>query len=144
MSEHNEQATFVDYVLWQYRNRTDFIRPLFFAVPNGAWLGGRAPLVMMKMKKEGFLPGVSDILYLQARADYTFLAIELKTEDRRNQKNGGVSEEQRTFIEAANKDGGMARVCYGADDAIHVFDAYMAMENRFMTDAEMKARKEHV
>jgi hypothetical protein len=65
--EHNEQATFIDHVLWTYRNREDFNRGVFFAVPNGAWLGGRAKNVMNKLKGEGFLPGVFDILYLQPR-----------------------------------------------------------------------------
>lgn len=142
MREHNEQATFVDYVLWTYLHRADFVRGLFFAVPNGAWLGGRGSSVMNKMKKEGFLPGVSDILYLQARGDqYTFLAIEMKTEERRNEKNGGLSDEQSAFIAAANADGGMAGVCYGADEAIKIFDEYMLMDNRFMTEAQIQARK---
>ncbi len=35
--------------------RNDFVRNLFFAVPNGAWLGGKSAAMMVKLKKEGFL-----------------------------------------------------------------------------------------
>jgi len=137
-SEHNEQAAFVDYVIWTYRNRADFIRPLFFAVPNGAYMGPRGGFVMNKMKGEGLNPGVSDILYLQARGDqYTFLAIELKTPARRNEKYGGLSQEQLEFIDAANRGGGSAHVCFGADEAINIFDSYMQLENRFRVESQV-------
>lgn len=126
-SEHNEQATFIDHVLWTYRNREDFIRNLFFAVPNGAWLGGRAKNVMNKLKGEGFLPGVSDLLYLQPRGTYPYLAIEMKSPSRRNHKDGGLEESQIAFLKAANDAGALALVCYGADEAIERFDNYMTL-----------------
>jgi hypothetical protein len=126
-SEHNEQATFVDYVLWTYQHHDDFIRGLFFSVPNGAWLGGRAPAMMNKMKREGFLPGVADILYLQPRGGHTFLAIEMKTIRRRKEKNGGVSDEQMAFLQTANQSGALAVSCYGANEAIELFDGYMKL-----------------
>lgn len=124
-SEHNEQATLVDWVLYQYRGDPTFLRPLFFSVPNGAYLGGRSPVTFQKLKKEGFLQGVADLLYLQARGPYNFLALELKTEKRRGEKRGGLSENQVEFREAAESGGGLYSVCYGADEAIEVFRSYM-------------------
>lgn len=128
MSEHTDQAAFVQYVLLTYRNRPDFTRSLFFAVPNGAWLGGKAPAVMNKMKQEGFLPGVADLLYLQPRGGHIFLAIEMKTMERRNQKNGGMSDDQTIFQAIALAAGALAITCYGPDEAMRVFDDYMNLE----------------
>ena len=126
MSEHSEQAAFVSEVLYRYSNRDDFIRPLFFAVPNGAWLGGKNPYALMnKYRAEGFTKGVADILYLQARGEYHFLALEMK-----NPKNGKVSPAQEEFIEAATNAGGFADVCFGADQAIADFESYMLLEIR--------------
>lgn len=125
MSEHTEQVAFVQYVLMQYRTRDDFIRPLFFAVPNGAWLGGKGFAVMNKLKAEGLTPGVADLLYLQPRGGYACLAIEMKTEKRINEKEGGLSAEQHTFLQAVLSAGGLSEVCYNAQEAIHAFDQYM-------------------
>lgn len=103
LSEHQHQATFVEHVLWTYRNRPDFIRRLFFAVPNGAWLGGKRPAyVMEKLKGEGLLPGVADLLYLQPRGEYAYLAIEMKTPERAKEKDAGLTEDQRDFLLAVN------------------------------------------
>lgn len=134
MTEHSEQAAFVAEVLYRYSNRDDFIRPLFFSVPNGAWLGGKNPHALMaKYKAEGFLPGVADILYLQPRGDWSFLAIEMKAVNRK----GGVSEEQNTFIRAALSAGGLALVCYGTDSAIKAFTKYMELLSRKITAEQM-------
>lgn len=129
-TEHNEQATVVDHVIFTYRLRSDFLRPLFFAVPNGAWLGGKGPAVMEKLKSEGLTPGVSDLLYLHPRGQYSFLSIEMKTEDRQNKKDGGATPEQLEFIKSANQVGGFSWVCHGASQAIAVFDLYMQMPAR--------------
>ncbi len=129
MSEHNEQSTLVDHALWTYRNnKQGFIRGLFFAVPNGSWLAGNGAYGKEKQIKEGLLPGVSDLLYLQGRGGYTFLAIEMKTEKRRKEKLGGLTIEQMDFIKISNDSGALARVCYGADEAIDLFDFYMSLD----------------
>jgi hypothetical protein len=128
MSEHDEQAAFVNHVLWAYAIRADFARPLFFSVPNGAWLGGKQYAMINKLKAEGLTPGIADILYLQPRGEYAYLAIEMKSKDRRNEKNGGLSNEQSAFLQAAIKAGALAEVCYGADEAIAAFDFYMGFE----------------
>jgi hypothetical protein len=125
-SESEEQKAFVAEVLYKYANRPDFFRPLFFAVPNGAWLGGDNRYALInKYKAEGFTPGVSDILYLQPRGSWVFLAIEMKAVYAKNNYGGGVSDAQRAFLVAAGEAGGLALVAYGADEAIEAFDKYM-------------------
>jgi hypothetical protein len=127
-TERQEQTAFVSYVLQAYAHRPDFIRGLFFSTLNGAWLGGKRPAYLMeKMKGEGALPGVSDLLYLQPRGGYAYLAIEMKTTQRERERLGGLTEEQRDFLHNVNFNGGRARVCYGADEAIETFNWYMGM-----------------
>lgn len=125
-TEHQEQAAFFTTILYKYQHNPSFARPLFFSVPNGAWLGGRRPSnVMEKMKAEGLTPGVSDILYLQPRGPYSYLVIEMKRADQRNRKNGGLRDDQIEFLDAATVAGGYCNVCYSADEAERIFDAYM-------------------
>lgn len=127
-TEHQEQAAFFTMVLYKYQHNPAFARPLFFAVPNGAWLGGRRPSnVMEKMKAEGLTPGVSDILYLQPRGHYSYLCIEMKRSDQSNRKNGGLRDEQIEFLNAASLAGAFFAVCYSADEAERAFDTYMEL-----------------
>lgn len=125
VSEHEEQAAFFSYVLQAYRWREDFKRSLFFAVPNAA---KRSVRLAARMKAEGMTAGVSDILYLQPRGPYCYLAIEMKTPDRRNEKRGGLSTDQEGFLADAAGEGACVDVCYGADEAIAVFTRYMSLE----------------
>lgn len=126
ISEHQEQANFFSEVTYRFRNRDDFADLLLFSVPNGMWAGGKNPYgLIAKFKAEGFKPGVSDILYLQPRGDYAYLAIEMKAEDQRNKKDGGLKLHQQEFLQAAKANGGMTAVCYNCDEAIEVFTRYM-------------------
>lgn len=130
ISEHSEQVNFFQEARFRYRNRDDFFERLLFSVPNGMWLGGKNPYALMaKFKSEGLQPGVSDVLYLQARGEYNFLAIEMKAQDKRNSKDA-VSADQAEFLEAVNGSGGLGEVCYGADEALELFEKYMNMEAR--------------
>ncbi len=131
ISEHQEQANFFAEIKFAYRIREDFVAELLFSVPNGMWLGGQNKYALMtKYKAEGFRPGVADVIYLQPRGPYNCLVIEFKAQDKRNEKNGGLSPEQSEFLEAVNAAGGCADVCYGAEHALEVFGAYMAQEAR--------------
>ena len=128
MSEFSEQAAFVSEVLYRYSNRPDFIRPLFFSTFNGAWLGGNVGArarQMQKAKEAGFVSGVADILYLQARGKFHYLTIEMK-----DKKSGRLSPAQDEFLKAAMNNGGCARLCRSADEAIFWFNQYMEMERK--------------
>ena len=125
VSEHAEQANFIEAVGCIYGHRDDFIPTLLFAVPNGSWFGGSNPWAMFnKFKKEGFRQGVSDLIYLQPRGKFNCLAIEMKALDRKGKKDA-VSDEQQEFIDAVKQAGGAAFDCYGCDEALIVFEGYM-------------------
>lgn len=128
MSEHDEQAAFIGTIVATFRSRDDFIRPLFFSVPNGAVLGGNRWALANKLKNEGMFPGVADVLYLQPRGDYSFFAAEMKTEKRRKEKNGGLSDEQTDWLRSAKRVGAYIAVCYSADEAVDEFSHYMTLE----------------
>jgi hypothetical protein len=128
VSEHDEQVNFLREVALRYGNRADFIGALLFAVPNGAWFGGKNPWALYaKFRAEGFKKGVADLLYLQPRGEYAYLAIEMKATDK---TEADVSDEQRDFLAAVNAAGGTGDVCYGADEAMKIFSWYMSLPAR--------------
>ncbi len=130
VSEHEEQANLFTEVRFKFRHREDFIDDLFFSVPNGMWVAGKNKFALInKYKKEGMKVGVSDVLYLQARGEYNCLAIEMKALDQRNRADA-VTPEQSRFLAAINANGGLGEVCYGAEEAIRIFETYMNMEVR--------------
>jgi len=128
-SEHNEQATLFDYLLLKLREHPE-IHPLFFAVANGSHLAGNATQrarQMNKLKKEGFTPGVADTTFLSGRGGYMGMVLEMKTAERRSEKDGGLSDSQLEFLRAAKIEGYMSTVAYGAEDAISIVSSYLAM-----------------
>lgn len=131
MSEHNEQAAFVDYVLNRYWHDRTFLVSLFYAVPNGAWLGGKKPYAMMnKLKAEGLRRGVADLIYQQPRGSHPFLAIEMKDARRRNESNGGMTDDQIAYADAALRVGAFYRVAFTCEEAMAAFDEYMQLPER--------------
>lgn len=86
-----------------------------------------------KQVAEGVRSGVSDICLPYPRTRllgscvscYHGLYIELKIEKRRNQKNGGCSDDQLEFIEYANSVGYKALVCYGWQEAVKAIEDYL-------------------
>jgi hypothetical protein len=130
VSEHEEQSNLFLEVRFKFMHREDYIDDLFFSVPNGMWAGGQNKWALInKFKKEGMKTGVADVLYLQPRGDYSCLAIEMKATDQRNNADA-VSPEQSRFLASINAAGGWGEVCYGAEEAIRIFETYMSMEAR--------------
>lgn len=128
VTEHDEQKDFINEVHLKYGNCANFVEELLFSVPNGMWLGGDNKFALMaKFKAEGFRKGVADLIYLQPRGEYNCLAIEMKAKHMRNVARA-VTEDQAAFLAAVNGNGGLGEVCYGAEEAIGIFDLYMAME----------------
>lgn len=130
LTESQEQTIFVSETRFKYRNDSTFINLLFFSTLNGAWLGGKSFALWEKHKKEGAVRGVSDILYLQARGRYSFLAIEMKRSDRRNKKDGGLTEDEKEWMSTARKNNGFVSVCYASEEASERFAEYMGMPVR--------------
>jgi hypothetical protein len=126
-SEHNEQATFFDWLLTFKEEEHPEVHPLFFSVPNGTHLAGnqkQRAMQMNKLKREGLTPGVADTLFLSGRGGYLGLALEFKTPDRKAEKDGGLSENQLEFLRSARMEGFKAEVAYGAEDGIRIVENY--------------------
>lgn len=89
---------------------------LIFAVPNG---GKRYLLEAVKLKRSGVRSGVPDIMIPHARKSYHGLFIEVKRE-----RGGIISDSQRYWINALNKEGYLAVICNGFEEAKLVIEDY--------------------
>ncbi len=127
-SEHNEQASFFNWMDMFVLPHYPEVHPLFFAVANGVNLAGgvkQKAMQMNKLKAEGFTPGVADTLFLSGRGGNFGLALEFKTTDRRSEKGGGLSDNQQEFLAAAGMEGFKTDVAYGADHAEEIVTDYL-------------------
>ena len=118
ITEHGEQSAVVAYIQTRYPD------VLFWATPNGGHLSGnigKRSAQMNKLKSEGLLPGVSDLIIFEPRGGYSCLFIEMK----RSNGGSGASENQMWFIREVEKRGAIGFVCNGADEAIPVIDDYL-------------------
>ena len=112
--EHYEQVRVCNHLNEHYSD------VLFWATPNGASLSGRGK-AMNKLKAEGFLPGVSDLIIFESRGGYSCMFLEMKKSDGGN----GASENQLWFIREVEKRGAFGIVCNGADEAKQSIDDYL-------------------
>jgi hypothetical protein len=93
--------------------------------PQLKWLHAIPNANSHRMVAEGVRAGVSDIFapwpkwsnFMRREVEYIGLYIEMKTEKRRNQKNGGCSQDQLDFIDYATKAGYKCHVCYSWQEA---------------------------
>lgn len=136
MDEHQEQASFFQWLHLMHLRNYPEIHPLFFAVPNGMPVvsgGGhsrrvderRRYAIINKMKSEGLTPGVFDTLFMSGRGGFLGLAMEFKTVGRAGQARGGLSEAQEEFKAALKSEGYLAEVAYGADHAGEIVETYL-------------------
>lgn len=70
-----------------------------FSVPNGAYFAAKGKMEGARMKAEGLLPGVSDMILLQHSGIYGALLIEFKT------KQGRQNDAQKQWQKKVEKDG---------------------------------------
>ena len=90
---------------------------MLYAIPNG---GKRAIKTAVALKKQGVKRGVPDMCLPVPRGGFNGLYIELK-----RVKGGTVSDEQREWIAALNKQGYKAIICHGAEEAIEQIRGYL-------------------
>jgi len=93
---------------------------LAYHVPNG---GHRVKAVAAKLKAQGVKAGVSDIVLPMARGGFFGLYIEFKAAA---PHSAVVSETQRAFLHDVQQQGYKGVVCRGMDEAMKVFEAYLA------------------
>jgi len=87
-----------------------------FAVPNG---GRRDRITGAKLKEEGVLAGVADIIFLKSNRFYGALLIEIKT------PKGMQSDPQIEWENKISKDGYKYTVCRSVDDFVKVIIDYL-------------------
>ncbi|NDV94842.1 VRR-NUC domain-containing protein [Dysgonomonas sp. 521] len=93
---------------------------LLFAVPNG---GKRDKKEAARFKRQGVVPGVSDILCLVSNNTHTMLCLETKTEE------GTQSEEQIKFQKQIEAAGGLYLIYRNAAEGIELLKEYLSTTN---------------
>lgn len=112
-AEHRMQKSCVRWFALQYPH----LRGRLFAVPNG---GRRDAVTGAKLKAEGVLAGVADLILLVTNNAYGALLIEMKT------KKGRQSREQREWQETVTTNGEYKYVvCHSIDDFIREVREYL-------------------
>lgn len=112
--EHRIQ---VSCVRW-FRMAHPQLATRLFAVPNG---GRRDGITGARLKEEGVLAGVADLILLVPNADYHALLIEMKT------PKGRQSESQRAWQRAVAGNGDyLYVVCRSLDDFIREVGEYLS------------------
>ena len=90
---------------------------MMYAIPNGEY---RAPKTARNLHLQGVKAGVPDMCLPVPRGGYGALYIELK-----RKRGGRVSEQQRVWIDALNRVGNRAVICYGFDEAKKAIEEYL-------------------
>ena len=111
--EHRIQCECVRYFHLRYPH----LRGRLFAVPNG---GRRDAATAGKLKAEGVVAGVSDLVLLKPNREFGALLIEMK------RKGGRQSESQKQWEKIITADGEYKYVkCFGFDDFKREVDNYL-------------------
>ena len=125
MTEAQEQAAVFSWAALQMGAVPEL--GLLFHVPNG---GSRHPAEAAMLKRRGVKAGVPDICLPVARGGYHGMFIELKRD-----RASRISHSQKDWLERLEKEGYMARVCFGAEDAIRTITEYLNGGNNDKTRA---------
>lgn len=112
---HNESDIQIACVSW-FRLSHPNLSPLLFAVPNG---GVRNVVTAARLKKEGVVAGVADLLLLVPRSGCHGLCIEMKAKEGRQQK---TQKEWQRHVEAQ---GYRYVVCHSFDDFFDAVKSYL-------------------
>ncbi|WP_234735349.1 VRR-NUC domain-containing protein [Tellurirhabdus bombi] len=115
--ESGLQVACVRWFRDQYRESAN----LLFAIPNG---GHRNKAVAAKLKHEGVLAGVPDLMLAKASGAFHGLFVELKVQYANGQKNT-PSPEQKQRIKELKEQGYFVAVCYELNQFIEVVNTYL-------------------
>ncbi len=96
---------------------------LMYHIPNG---GSRNKLEAANLKRQGVKAGVPDICLPVARGLYHGLYIEMKNTSGKNK----ATAKQKDWIDELKKQGYMAIVCFGWQEASEVIEKYMKGGNK--------------
>ena len=113
--EHLEQVKLVNWVRKMYPVESEYM----FAVPNG---GARNPVVAQKLKAEGVVAGVPDLMLLCPSRGAHGLAIEMK---RPGAKQNALSPAQRAWLSRLDHVGYWAHMAAGFEEAKELIQEYL-------------------
>lgn len=117
ITEHEHQCLVVQ---WRDANKRNYPGiHLLHAIPNG---GKRSRAVAGKLRAEGVLSGVADLLLPVSRRGFHGLYLEMKS------IGGKATPAQTSFIVDVLKQGYYAKFCWGADEAIATIRWYYGEE----------------
>lgn len=120
-TEHQEQSNVISWAKTQINVYPALIN--LYAVPNAS----KCSFGAAKYRNaEGLKSGVPDLVLAVQNKDYGSLYIEMKRSDRKNEKDGGSSENQIKWRKNLNTFGMLSIVCYGFDEAREAILAYLA------------------
>ena len=111
--EHQHQAALVEWFRLQYPK----LRPYLFAIPNG---GARHIAVASKLKSEGVLAGVADLMLAVPKNGFHGMFIEMKA------PKGKLSEHQKQWMGEICLMGYRSIVCFGVDGAKQEIKNYLS------------------
>lgn len=112
--EHRLQTTCVRWFRLQHRDMAASL----FAVPNG---GRRDKATGARLKAEGVVAGVSDLILLKQRGGYGALLIEMKT------ATGSQAKSQREWQGIVEADGYKYAVCRSLEDFTREVEWYLSI-----------------
>jgi len=110
--EHRIQAACVRWWRLQYPRHAHNL----FAVPNGGW---RGKATAGKLKAEGVVAGVSDLILLLPSGRYHGLCIEMKT------RTGRQAESQKEWQAAIEQDGYRYIICRSLEEFMEQVTIYL-------------------
>lgn len=114
MTESNEQIALFQWAAYSRGKYPEL--ELLHHIPNG---GKRDAKEAARFKREGVLAGVSDVFLPVARGKFHGLYLEMKA------KGGKLSDHQRWWIQQVTKQGYLAEVCFGWEEAKNVIVSYL-------------------
>lgn len=109
--EHRIQSACVKWFNFQYPK----LQKTLFAIPNG---GRRDALTGAKLKEEGVIPGVADLILLKGNRFYGSLCIEMKT------LTGDQKTAQKVWQKKIEAAGNKYVICRSLDDFIREVTNY--------------------
>lgn len=121
MSEHSEQALVISWAN-RLQNTYPELRWLHSSL-NGIFIPAPRTVVariINHMKAEGMKKGIPDLFLPVARRSYHGLFIEMKRDD-----GGVISSEQKAFMQFAEEQGYLDKVCFGYDEAVETLEWYL-------------------
>ena len=111
-NEHQEQVALIQWFRLQYPKQIKCL----WAIPNG---GVRNIGTAIKLKKEGVVPGVSDLFLMIPNNTKHGLFLEMKA------KSGKLTTEQKEFLFLAESMGYEAKVAYSYEEGKEIIKKYL-------------------